>query len=174
MEPRNTTMAQVQRAKEGDMEAFREIYEEYIGYVFLFVRSRVSTREDALDITQDTFIDFWKGLKKFQFEENTSKLRNFLLTIASRKISRFYRFRKKTVSFEDLENVLHEENYAQVIDSIMVESLLKRLTSKDREVIELRYFAGMPFTQIAEALGKSESAIKVRHHRAIQKLQEYY
>lgn len=172
MEPKSIKEALICKAKAGDTEAFRELYDEFVDYIFSFVRSRVSSREDALDITQEVFVDFWNGLKKFQFE-NDAKLRNFLLKIASRKISRFHRFHRVTVSLEDIEDVLPEKDGVSLVDTIMLEELLGQLSVRYREVIELRYFAGLPFAEIAGALGKSESVVKVRHHRAIQKLQEF-
>jgi len=167
-----THEAVINMSKEGDEEAFHKLYDEYVGRVFMFIRSRVSSREDALDITQDVFVDFWKGLSRFQFE-NEIKLWNLILTIASRKISRFYRFRKVTASLDDIETTLPAEENLSVMDREILQTLLEKLSLRDREVVDLRYFAGLPFAEIANMLGDNESAVKVRHHRAIRKLQSF-
>ena len=65
-----------------------------------------------------------------------------------------------------------EENLS-VMDREILQTLLEKLSLRDREVVDLRYFAGLPFAEIANMLGDNESAVKVRHHRAIRKLQSF-
>jgi RNA polymerase sigma-70 factor, ECF subfamily len=161
----------VDEAKAGNVEAYRALYERVNDQVFLFVRTRSASRDDALDITQEVFIDLWKGLRKFRYE-NDAKFWSFLYTLARRKAARFYRFRRITISLEDLEDVAQEEFPPQ--EKLFFENALAKLRGRDREVVLLHYRAGLPFRDIASILGASEESVKVRHHRVIRKLQTYY
>jgi RNA polymerase sigma-70 factor (ECF subfamily) len=59
-----------------------------------------------------------------------------------------------------------------VADREFVDRLLGRLPDGDREVIRQKYTDDLTFAQIAEALGSNENAIRVRHHRIIQRLRD--
>src|SRR3989344_1488151 len=148
---------------------FRSIYEETNKPVFNLVRTRVASRDDALDILQEVYIDFWKALKrgKFVYRSNPELL-GFLYLIARRKIARFYLFRRFTLSLDDLEP---REDPAES-DQREILFALRKLGNTDREVLDLRYFSGLSFGEIASLLDKNENAIKVRHHRAMRKLKD--
>ena len=70
--------------------------------------------------------------------------------------------------FADDHDTVAVAEAARVVDS------LKHLNDIDRQVIVLRYYSGLPFAEIADILGKKEDAVKVRHHRAIEKLQRIF
>ena len=52
-------------AKEGDHDAFKKIFDHMSDRLFVYTNMRASSRDDALDIVQDAFIDLWKGLVTF-------------------------------------------------------------------------------------------------------------
>ncbi len=145
------------------------IYEETNKPVFNLIRTRVASRDDALDILQDVFVDFWKALKRGKFAyKSDPELLGFLYLIAKRKIARFYLFRRFTLSLDDIEE--GEETAAGERGELLL--ALSKLGKDDREVLDLRYFSGLSFGEIARLLDKNESAIKVRHHRAMRKLKD--
>src|SRR3989344_1112165 len=89
---------------EGNANTFRMLFAETKDDLFRFIRFRVATREDALDILQDTFVDLWKSLKggKFKYSSDEEFL-GFICLVARRKILKLYRHARSTASFEDLE-----------------------------------------------------------------------
>ena len=166
----------IAEAKRGSAAAFRTLYDELSNRLFLHVRSRTHARDDALDVLQDTFVDFWKALGDGFEYRSEPQVRGFLYTIASRKIAKLYGVRRPVVPFADVEDFLPASDggmdaHARGEFGLVMEAI-GRLDEKDREVIELRYFAGLPFGEIAELSGANESAAKVRHHRALKKLRE--
>ncbi len=165
----------IDRVKTGDRAAFREIYERLADRVFSFVRSRTRTREDALDTLQEIFADFWSGMRGFQFRSEP-ELYAYIYTVAKRKISRRYRRAREQmfhVEIEDVADVVVDEaSHEEKIAALDVKNAIAQLKEKDREIIELRYGAGLSFGEIAALTGKSENALKVRHHRAVEKLKQ--
>ena len=160
----------VNNAKTGDKVAFRALYEELSNPVFLFVRARTKSRDDAIDVLQEVFVDFWKSLDRFEFLSE-KELRAYLYTIASRKLFKLYKFKRVTVAFEEVEDFLVQPaNEDLRLEVISIQETIKTLHKKDREILELRHFAGLPFGEIALLLKSTENAMKVRHHRALRKL----
>ena len=52
-------------AQRGEEDSFRALYTLFAPQVFRFIRPRARSREEALDVLQETFVDFWKGLPRF-------------------------------------------------------------------------------------------------------------
>lgn len=154
----------------GSTNAFRLLYEATKDEVFRFIRYRVGGRDDALDILQDSYYDLWSALQKKQFAYTSdAEFRGFLFTILKRRIARFYRFRKLTLSLDDLDVSDLEEESGE--SSHIIRSL-EMLSPEDQEVMRLRYFEGLSFKEIAGLLNKEENTIKVRHHRSLDKLRQ--
>ncbi|MDQ5930847.1 MAG: hypothetical protein QG674_11 [Patescibacteria group bacterium] len=160
----------VSKAQAGDEESFRVLFSMLSPRVFRFIRPRAKNREDALDVLQETFIDFWKGISFFSYQGDTS-LDAFLYKIASRKLNRIFRSWKRDVSLESLEDV---EGGSSEQNSLKIDVLnaLKLLKSTDKEILILRHIEGHSFSEISSLLGKTENTLKVRHHRAILRLRQ--
>src|SRR3989338_57770 len=157
---------------DGNKQCFRLLYDATKDGVFRLVRARVGSRDEALDILQDTYLDLWRALSggKFVYHSDGEFLA-FLCAIARRKTARFYRFRPANVSLEDMED-LAAESQVDEAETLHVLSSLNKLPSLDREVMRLRYFEGLELKEIARLLKTGEDAIKTRHHRAIAKLRK--
>ncbi len=160
----------VSSAQAGDEESFRVLFSMLSPRVFRFIRPRAKSREDALDVLQETFIDFWKGISSFSYKGDAS-LDAFLYTIASRKLNRIFRSWKKDISLESLEDIegSNDEQSSLKIDVLKALNLLK---SKDKEILILRHLEGHSFSEISDLLRETENTLKVRHHRAILRLKQ--
>jgi RNA polymerase sigma-70 factor (ECF subfamily) len=159
----------------GNSDSFHALYGVLADRVFMFARGRTRTREDASDVLQETFIDFWDGLHSFRFRSEP-ELYAYLYTIARRKIARKYgRAGAQLVSatLEDIEDFIPAETSPEErVEVFDVRNAIGRLGRKYREILELRYFSGLSFGEIAENTGISENALKVRHHRAVDQLKK--
>lgn len=159
----------IEEVRGGEMEAFREIFNQFSDRLYGYAFSRTASREDALDAVQDTFVDLWSGLHKFQYRSD-EEFGGFIFKILKRKISRQHRMRRGDISLEDI-NI--EEGYEiEVEDYRFVTGSVDSLSQKYKEVVRLRYWAQMSFGEIASTLNIKEGAAKVRHKRAIEKLKE--
>jgi RNA polymerase sigma-70 factor (ECF subfamily) len=167
-QPENYIAELVQLCSQGDTKAFSRLYEHLNQKIFGFLVSRLPERVDAMDIMQDIFLDLWQALTRFTYKSD-KQFYSFVFIIAKRKISKFYHNRKLTVEFSD-EYVQGNYTTAPVeINNLM--QLVNKLKQKYQDVVRLRYWSEMSFSEIGNYLGIGESAAKVRHHRALKQLQ---
>ncbi len=171
----------IERFKEkGDRRAFESIISKYENQIFRFGFRMCGQVQDAEDIVQDTFESAYRYLKDFRGE---ASLLSWLLKIASSACIKKRRLRKdqpkNLLSFEELqEEGSSEPELAgpsrqspaeQVLESEMkkkLEELLHDIPEHYRVVLVLRDLEGVSSREVAETLDISETAAKVRLHRA--------
>lgn len=157
------------QSQTGSETAFHELYDFLRGSSFRFLLARVSSREDAQDILQEAFIDLWRSLKSFQYQSD-AQFYAFIFKILRRKLSKYYSRHKLLTPFD--EKYLQENYESAPEDFRYLLVHLKNLPDKYRVVVELRYWSQMSFAEISQWLGETENNVKVRHHRAIKKLED--
>ena len=162
-------------AQKGEEQAISELYREYVDAVYKFIYYRTGNKEEAEDLTTETFIKMMKSLKNFKFD---SKFKTWLIGIAKHTVLDYFRkhYKSKTVSIEDFLNVdlgdIDEEQEDPAKYDAEVEKVLSILPDNYRQVLELRFLKGYTIKETAEELDKSVSNIKVMQYRAIKKAQQ--
>lgn len=157
-------------AKAGDEEAFRTLYESLVDRLFGYVQSRVGYDTDPADVVQDVFIDLWASLPRLEYR-SPGHFYAFVFTIVKRKLYAHYRTHQPTERIDDIASDDHPRVDAVLHDPDGMRELVAALPERYRDVMTLRYWSGMSFADIADMLGTTESNIKVRHHRALKRLQ---
>ena len=165
----------VRQAIGRDRSAFASLYESCVDKVYRHVYYRVSNQDEAQDITQEVFVRAWKSIDRYK---NTgAPFISWLTKIASNLITDFYRNRQKLIkrdekltkdlilSQNDVED--HKEIYFD--DSLVKEAVLK-LKGDKHKVILMHFIDGLSCEEIAKALNKSESNIRVIQYRALADL----
>lgn len=161
-------------------KSFEEAFEAYSDELFRHASIRLSDRERALELTQETFMKVWSYAQK---GEQIKEIRPFLYRTLRNLIIDEYR-KHKTTSLEamaqkydmDVELLLtpDESNTLEsAIDrheSRRVLEVLKALPEPYKEAVTLRYIDGLSPTEIAAAIGESENVVSVRVHRGLKKL----
>lgn len=166
----------ITQAQAGKQEALSDIYEAYFVRVYRFVYYRVSHRETAEDITEDTFIKAFSGLKNL---EKVQAFEGWLFQIARNLVIDYYRKKKQLVPLDAVENTLeYETNVVEIINlqieqSILIK-LLKELNDEQQTVIKMKFLEELDNSTIAQILNKTEGAIRVIQHRAISRLKELF
>lgn len=155
-------------AQKGSQGAFREIFERMHARVFRYVLSHTPERDEALDLTQEVFVDLWKALRGFSYKSD-EEFYGFVFLIAKRKIARFYKHRRATVSFDE-ESMSESAAEAEHEDYRFLMKQIRTLTERYQELLRLRYWGGMKLAEAAAVLGITEGTAKVWHHRALQEL----
>tara|TARA_B100001939_G_scaffold296798_1_gene270947 strand:+ start:286 stop:1059 length:774 start_codon:yes stop_codon:yes gene_type:complete len=148
-------------------EAFEAIYDTYIDMVFsrcLYILSERSLAEEA---AQDTMVKVYFGLAKF---EGRSSLKTWMYRIATNHCFGVLKKRKE-LSYEELkeEGVQFSDDgdvYKTLEDKSQVTNLLSRLPKDMRGLLVLKYADGYSYEEIAVISGLSQSAVKMRIHRA--------
>ncbi|MBY0376672.1 RNA polymerase sigma factor [Patescibacteria group bacterium] len=158
---------------------FEEIYASESDAIFRFCLSRVSNREQALDITQETFLRLWQSLSK---EDKVLNSRAFLFTIAHRLIIDWYR-KKKSISLEQMSFGEDESGYDPVDESSLglmdlgaegryLFEKIKELPENSKTPIYMRFVEGLSPSEIGEIIGISPNAASVRLNRALEELRK--
>lgn len=159
---------------------FEEVYESESDAIFRFCLVRVSNREQALDIVQETFLRFWQSLLK---EKEILNNRAFLFTIAHRLIIDWYR-KKKSLSFEVMGYNEDEEGYDPPDEMTFSSNLLigaegrymiskiNELDKSHRDPVYLRFIEDLSPPEIGKILGLSTNAASVRINRGLIELKK--
>ena len=154
---------------------FIALYDEMADQLFRHCFFKVSNRELALDLVQETFARTWEYLSS---GKEVNNIKGFLFKVANNLIIDEYR-KKKVVSLETLQEQsgfdAPVQDHKKTIFNVEVDTVLgyiKKLDEKYREVIMMRYINDYSPKEIATILGESENAVSVRINRGNKKVQE--
>jgi RNA polymerase sigma-70 factor, ECF subfamily len=154
---------------------FARLYEEHVEAVFNYCLFRVGDRDLAEDLTADAFERAWRARDSFQ--PDRAGFPTWLFTIARRVVIDMQRKTARhpmmplSTSHQD-ENPLPETQVEQQERRHTLYHLLQALPAGEQDLIALKFGVGMTNRQMAELLGKSESAIGSAIHRTMQKLRQ--
>lgn len=163
------------RSKNGEKEAFGEIYNQFLRRIYRFVYFLVGSQELSEDLTQETFLKAWKALPNFSLKRGT--IQAFLFSIA-RNLVTDYRRRKKTISLDlnRMEEIDPDENVEEKIiekeEGKQIYKALLKLKDIERQIIILRYFEELSFVEVAQAVDMKDGAVRVRIGRILRKLKK--
>jgi len=147
--------------KEGDRRAFDCIYHRYAEVIFSSIYKHISSRQDAEDLLQETFIDLWEKRHKITIE---SSLFNYLYSMARyRTLSYMRNSAVRPVSVELLDPLLREDSVTERtirFAESAVQKEIQRLPEQMKRVYQLNSESGMDPRQIAEHLSISPNTVK--------------
>jgi RNA polymerase sigma-70 factor (ECF subfamily) len=160
----------VARAQQGDLGAFGSIFDTYHVSVYRFVASRVGNPSDAEDLTQLVFVKALEALPRYT--ARGVPFGGWLFRLARNAVIDFVRTRREPVELEAATNRANEDAGPEAVAAIRddldaVAAALKELTEDQRQVIALRFFAGLSAREAAEAMGRQEGTIRGLQFRAI-------
>lgn len=169
----------VVKTKQGDQNAFSELYDLFADRIYRFIRLKVSETEQAEDILQEVFIKAWQGAKKIEVKDLNFSA--WLYRVASNTVNDHYRKsyrRPQTVSIEEFFQVSSPENIEEStdikFDSEAVRKVVSQLPSNYKQIIELRYFQMFNVDETAKILDRNSVTVRVLQHRAIAKLKRIF
>ena len=158
----------------GDMHSFRHFYEADLPMVRWLARQATGDQAAAEEVAQDTFMALWQF--PFRFDENRSTIGHFLWTIVHRRSIDWRRSRIGR-QWEPLPETAHPSGDTTTEDAIchddarrVVRRALAGLPEELRAPIELAYFGGLTYRQVAVALGEPEGTVKGRIRLGLKKL----
>lgn len=172
-------------AKKGDGRAFEQIVLQTERAVYNLAFSIVKKKEDAEDVTQETYLRLWRAASELKLE---SSLKLYILRTARNLALDLIRKNSKrdeidTVildaegEFEidiadDSPDSRPDESYLRKIEKEVVRQSIEELPSAAREIIVLRDIEGLSYTEITEMLGLAEGTLKSKLFRARERLRK--
>jgi len=156
-------------------EDFEQFYHAELPRVYNFFRYRFGDSPLAEDLTSETFEKAWRHREKYK--RNLSALSTWIFTIARNVAIDHYRKKDNEVSLNEevdlpSNEITMDELAQQHTDYARLSILLSQLADRDRELVALKYGAGLTNRAIAGLSGLSESNVAVILHRAVQTLRD--
>jgi len=169
-------------AKEGNENAFRQIYENNREAVYRLAYRYTRSQQDAEDILQETFIKAFKGINRFNYRNKSSFsawLKQICVNCAIDYLRK--RTRRKTdfqmpltdLKVEPKSETNNPEETAQANQAVsIIQESIKKLSPKQRIIFDMRFTQHKNVKEIAEIMICSESNIKTQLARSVVKLRK--
>lgn len=162
----------ISAAQRGDRDAFAWLYGRYVQQIYRYVLNRVGNVADAEDITSEVFIRASEGLSSYTITGVPFIV--WLVRIARNQV--INRFKKQSrhketrleveiASADDPEQTAMQQATAEHVFQAM-----NKLTEAQQEVLRLRFASGLSVAETAQAMGRSEGAVKFLQHDALRAL----
>ena len=159
---------------QGDLDQLRHLFDRYHLRIYNFFQKMVRNQAASEDLTQDVFAK----VIKYRHSYKQGNFASWIFTIARNIFSTYYQKQKKERSHminDDVTGsgeVLITESNEEELNHL--QRALLKLSNSDRELIVMHRFQEIKYEQIAEIIGSSEGAVKVKVHRALKKLKQVY
>lgn len=161
------------RISRGDTVAFGELYDRTSSHLFGLLISMVRERADAEDILQEAFMQVWRQADRYDPERATPL--GWLVTIARSRAIDYFRRRGVAAQSELPESSVDPEMLRvleQSESSARARQALGRLPIEQRTAIELAFFAGLTYEQVAVSQGLPVGTAKTRIRAGLQRLRD--
>lgn len=166
------------RVRRGDPAGAEGLFDRYSGPLLGFTERMLGVKAEAEEVTQDVFV---KMISRAEQYDGRASISTWLFAIAANACRDRLRSSWRTTSVP-LEGVPEPKGTDEAVEGGLIErerrqlvrSALARLTPEQREVLVLARYRGMPYAEIARALGISEGAVKTRVFRALETLKKLF
>jgi len=166
----------IQQVLQGDAQRFGILVERYQDYVFTIIVRMLRSKEEAEEVSQDTFVKAFISLSSFRGE---AKFSSWLYRIAYRKALDFIKANKKHRAVSLLEEIT-EGNMIAIEDALdqllsqerkqMIANAIQQLDATDATIVTLYYYEDASVREIATIVSLSEDNVKVKLYRSRKKL----
>ncbi|MGH3440537.1 MAG: ECF RNA polymerase sigma factor SigK [Nitriliruptorales bacterium] len=168
-------MASVAR---GDQEAFAAIYDRYADRVFGVIRTVLRDPAMSEEVAQEVFVEAWRTARSFDPERGA--VATWLMTLAHRRAVDRVRSEQSSRDREDRVGAQEvtrpfdevEERVEAVLEREQVRQALEGLTDLQREAIELAYYGGNTYREVAELLDTPLGTVKTRLRDGLIRLRD--
>lgn len=176
--PEDTSGLIIERAIQGDDEAFSLLYQENLKKIYNYIYYRTGNSHDAEDLTARVFQRALNHISKYK--KTNVPFSAWLYRIAHNLVANWHRdnSRRKEVPLEEQTELRNKPEIPEreIEDRQEIEFLLKTIhrLSHDRQmVLILKYVEDLSNKEIGDIMRKSEGAIKSLYHRTLLELREY-
>jgi RNA polymerase sigma-70 factor (ECF subfamily) len=165
----------IERCRQGDETAFRELVDQYKGLVFALIARSISNRARAEELAQDVFLKVHKGLPYFRGE---SKLSTWLYRIVINVLSQERPDRAVASLDEDsgdrpkTQLSADDRAFGDLVLRDRLQKAIERLPMQYQVLVNGHYLKGMRYEDLAEALNLPMGTVKTHLHRAKRQLRQ--
>ena len=166
------------RIRSGDAEALGELYDRYASNALATALRVVGGRDEAEDVVHDAFVAVWRKIDRFDAERGS--LRGWLMTVVRNRAIDRVRARRTTVDVDDADersllrtgpNPTWEAALGRAT-AVDLRAALSGLPAEQRRAVELAYFEGYTYREVAELTGVPQGTATGRLRLALSKLRD--
>lgn len=161
----------VDRAKDGDAEAFGALYDRFRPEILRYLLVRVRDRDVAEDLAQQVFLKAWQAIPRYQ--HRGAPFRAWLYRMAHNQMVDHFRASRPTTDLEGVDLPEDPEAEDRLLTAETHEALraaLDRLSEDHRQVLVLRFLMEKSAREIGEIMGRKEVTVRGLQMRALQAL----
>lgn len=162
----------IDKARQGDKEAFGKIYKLFQKRIYRYLNINLQNPDLSEDLCQETFLKMWNSLPTFK-KTPTGSLQAYLFMIARNLMIDLSR-KKKEVNIDEIEEPQTSENLEENLykeeEKNKLTQAMSKLDELERQILVLRFFEELSFTEVSRVLKMREGALRVRTHRVLKKL----
>jgi RNA polymerase sigma-70 factor (ECF subfamily) len=161
----------------GDQAAFAQFYDQLAPMVHGVVLKVMRDPSQSEEVTQEVFVELWRSATRF--DSSRGSVRSWAAMVAHRRAVDRVRSEQASRRRDDRESLAtptaHDPVVAEVessIDQYRVRKAMSSLTAAQREAVELAYFGGYTYREVATLLSVPEGTIKTRIRDGMIKLRD--
>ena len=159
----------IRKMKQGDEEAMEVFVRRYYSQILKYCCFHCGDRQQAQDLTQETFLRFFRALAGYRYKGKTL---NYLYTVVRNLCIDQWEKGREIVM--DAFPEKGEEKMSEVEERLTVEGALKSLPETLREVVVLRFFQERKIKEIAKILNIGVPTVKYRLKKALELMEQEY
>lgn len=162
--------------RNGNLQTASVLFDRYNKRIFNFLATMTNDRDAAEDLTQNVFLRMIKYRNSFKDE---SRFQPWIYQIARNVFSDHYQAQKSRGNNIDVERISDympdpEESKSIEEKEELLHTCLAKLSDEERELLVLTRFQHMKYEEVATVMETTVANVKVKIHRAIGKLRQYY
>jgi RNA polymerase sigma-70 factor (ECF subfamily) len=173
---RNRLIALVELARNGDSEAFGQLYDHYHPSVYRFVYYRTRSQSLAEDLTSETFLRALRNMAGFRWQGKDFGA--WLMTIARNLCTDHFKAGRTRLELTTEDMGAHDDATTEGPEDAVLALLsnevlldgLRRLSDEQRDCLIMRFLQGLSIAETAAVLGRSEGAVKQLQLRGVRNL----
>lgn len=162
------------QVSDGNLDGLTILFDRYHLKIFNFFNKMTRNKSVSEDLTQDVFFK----IMKYKSSYKSGNFASWIYTVARNIFSTYYqKGKKERANMIDDDTMSSNEIPTTNANNDELNHLQKavlKLSISDRELIIMNRYQEIKYKQIAIILGSTEGAVKVRVHRALQKLKDIY
>lgn len=160
------------RLARGEDSAYAELYDACADRLHRYAAARLGSSDNAADVVQSAFMRAVRSRRRFRNVESPIA---YMFQIVRNEVARAAanRQRRREQPLDDAQSNSSRLTANSRDDAEVVAAALGRLEATDRELIELKLYAGLTFREIAEATGQPQGTVATRYRRALESLRSW-
>ena len=177
----------MEQMQQGNNEPLKEIYNDYIGYIYSCIYSVIKSKENAEDLTADFFLKLWDNADKYR--PGTGH-KAWMSRIAHNMSIDFLRKHNRETLTDEMGDTADDDHAStnaksiydtnvsspvedEVVSNLSLNQALTMLSEDERIVINMKIMGDMTFRDIAAVLNQSMGTTTWKYQSALKKLRKY-